>query len=190
MSFACINNEGSDHIFALSRKKVTNSIQRHFSRWKRRQFTIDSARGILHAYKENGLESATFDLVTANVYIDIETSATLDTNEDDRKYLIISENSIEMLVKFENVASMYAWEKHLKDVAEQKRQVRCLELANSLEILCMFMLHLVSVFISSYNLFKPLEADGVYYLLASSCARSGVYATYESFESPLIIFRY
>ena len=121
----------------LSRKKVTNSFQRHFSKWTQRYFHICLENATLIVESVNNNETISrkaidifnlelVQIVCINDSCMSPSNSTKDNTSSSGYYLSICDtiNQIEIWMKFESSSMLVMWELKLKSISFEKHQQR------------------------------------------------------------------
>ena len=108
-------------ISALSRKKQSSSVGRHFSYWKLRRFVLDEKDGKLFVHSQSQQSKP--------VIIDLKNASILNhhyiskTEMPDGHIVSIVENGLEIVMKFDSVKILDQWVKLLSDTAAKKKHI-------------------------------------------------------------------
>ncbi len=104
------------HGMVLSRKKIKNSIRRHFSTWKYRKFEIDKSNLTLIVSNSDGKVSMKFDLLSTTIRIEDDYTPITDSSKDSF-FLTLHQDNTEMILKFSCQEELVLWKNSIETVA-------------------------------------------------------------------------
>lgn len=147
----------------LSRKKITTSIRRHFSKWKERIVELDKRNHRLYVESKKGTSPFSFDLLVCSIsrdnYIVNSCQNTDEIQINNSHSLTFTEKNIEVIVKFRNFDHQAYWEDLIFNVSEQFHL--CTQYSAALSLLCKFIRDQRKLIIDQLDLDEASKQKGV-----------------------------